>query len=118
MMLRGHAMELRDSREKWEAKLVGALRQPLDAARQRRGRIAARHRPGEMKALDRGAADLRQDIGLRLGLDALGDDLEVERHAELDDQLDDRAGPGVAADIVDERLVDLDRVDRIAVDIA
>ena len=37
------------------------------------------------------AAERAQDLVLRLGLDAFGDDLEAERVGELDDAVDDGA---------------------------
>ncbi|MNF13924.1 hypothetical protein D3C80_2159350 [compost metagenome] len=44
-------------------------------------------------------------------LDALGHDLEAQRLGHGDDVRRDRARRGFVADGVDERLVDLERVD-------
>ena len=51
---------------------------------------------------------------LRVGLDTLGDDLQAECPGHLDDVADDGAGRRVRADGVDERLVDLEDVEREA----
>src|SRR5688500_14723262 len=73
-----------------------------------------RHRLAVEKALDFVAAVAAQEAQLGVGLDALGDHLEVQGMAERDDRL--REGPvvglGAAADVAHERAVDLERVDR------
>jgi hypothetical protein len=50
------------------------------------------------------AAQLAQDLGLSLGLDALGDRDDVEGLGELDDRGDDRAAVTGVRQTVDERL--------------
>src|SRR5678816_115899 len=50
---------------------------------------AGRHRPREQEALQLVAAERAQDLMLRLGLDALGDDLQADRVRQLDDAVDD-----------------------------
>ena len=69
-------------------------------------------RAAEQVALATVAADLAQARQLQRGLDALGDHRQAEGVAELDDGLDDRRVLGVDAQAVDERAVDLDRLDR------
>ena len=60
------------------------------------------------------AAELAQALELDLALDALGDDLQAERAGDLDDGGDDRRVLVLGADAVDERAVDLDDVEREA----
>ena len=47
-------------------------------------------------------------------LDALGDRGEIQRPAQLDDAVREGGGGGLVDDVVHERLVDLDDVDRSA----
>ena len=51
-------------------------------------------------------------VALGGGLHALGDDLQAERVAHPDDDPHELGGLVVDVDLVDERLVDLERVDR------
>ena len=58
------------------------------------------------------AAHLAEARQLQRRLQALGDDGDAERVAEVDDGLDDRRVLGVEAEAGDEPTVDLDRLDR------
>src|SRR5689334_20899091 len=81
------------------------------------GGAARRHRPAEQEALAELAAEIGQDLGLLAGLDALGDDHDAEIVAEPDDaahQLEVALALGHPAD---EELVDLEDVDREAVQV-
>ncbi len=55
---------------------------------------------------------------LGVGLDALGDGLQVQRARHLDDGLHDGAVVGVGVDVAHEGLVDLERVQREALEVA
>src|SRR4051794_32361860 len=68
-------------------------------------------RAAEVPALSVVGAHRTELVGLLLGLDALGDDLHAERPGQHDDSTDDRGVLGVAADLADERAVDLQEVD-------
>src|SRR5690606_22723254 len=91
-----------------------------DAARPRhrpRLEIGGREGPGEEVALRVPAAELHELLDLLLGLDALGDDVEVEALRDGDDGLDDLVAlpvrqPG------HERAIDLHGADREAVEVA
>lgn len=70
-----------------------------------------RHGPGEQEALPEPAPHRGQHVPLRRDLDALRDHLQPERVGDADDALDQGDLPGVARDVVDVRLVDLQYVD-------
>src|SRR3954451_7988971 len=72
---------------------------------------AVSHGRAEEVALRHRAAELAQDVGLRLALDPLGDDAEPERGGHRDDGGDDRRVLRAAPEVGHERAVDLDRVD-------
>ena len=59
-----------------------------------------------------------QEIALRGGLDALRRDLDADGAGEVDHRLDDRVGGDVGVEVLHERAVDLDLVDRIFVQVA
>ena len=58
-----------------------------------------------------------QELQLGGCLDTLGDDLEIQVMTERDDGADDRGVVRVGADVGDERAVDLQRVQREALQI-
>ena len=66
----------------------------------------------EDEALDDVAAHRAQDIGLREGLDGLGDDLAADALDQLDDGLDDDPRFLALFDVRDQRRVELDTVER------
>ena len=74
--------------------------------------IGAGLRMREVVALAEVAAECPELGELVGGLDALGGDREAERVAELHDGRHDRGAFGVAAEALDERAVDLQRVHR------
>src|SRR5690242_7804152 len=59
---------------------------PFRPACEERGEVRAGHRTGEQEALADLAAEVVQGALLLRELDALGDDVEVEAHAERDDR--------------------------------
>src|SRR5207244_10754455 len=69
------------------------------------------HGAREEEALAELAAELLEERQLRAGLDALGEHLLVERLAELEDGAHDLAAVALARHAVDERAVDLERID-------
>src|SRR4051794_10644841 len=71
-------------------------------------------RLGEEVALRALAAEALERLELLDGLDALGDRAEAEAVGDVDDRRDDRGVVLLGAEPVDERAVDLDRVDRDA----
>src|SRR6266403_3957401 len=73
-----------------------------------------RHCGAHQKALYRIAAFGPQELQLGGCLNALGDDLQIQVMTERDDGADDRGVVRVGADVVDERAVDLQRVQREA----
>src|SRR5205823_4311641 len=75
-------------------------------------------RLGEPVALGGVAAELAEPFRLLFGFDAFGDDGELERLGQFDDGPDDGRFDGVAGDVVDEDLVDLQDVDREATQVA
>ena len=100
---------------------AAAVRRPRTASRRpssRRLSSSAGNRPGVQVALAAGAAEPAQDGDLLGSLDALGDDLEVEGAAELDDRPGQHGPVAALADPVDERLVDLEDVDREPLEVA
>src|SRR4051794_1432615 len=66
----------------------------------------------EEVALAEAGLQLAQRGELLGGLDALGDDLEVERAGEVDDHADEARFAPAGGQAVDERLGDLQRVQR------
>jgi hypothetical protein len=68
-------------------------------------------RPGKQEALAAVAMLLLQQSQLARLLDALGERLDRERLAELDERADQGVPFGILADAGDERAVDLQRVD-------
>src|SRR5437773_1908900 len=83
--------------------------QPL--FRQQPHRRVGVHRLAEGKALRVFAAQLIELDRIRIGLGALGDDVHAEVVGERDDRFQDHRA-GAAAGGADERLVDLDGVER------
>ncbi len=57
-------------------------------------------------------AALDEILGLRFGLDALGNDVEMERVGHFNDVQDNLAGGAVGIDGFDEGLVDFEGVER------
>ena len=80
--------------------------------------LVRRLRPAQVVALRDVAAELGQAVPDLLRLDALGDDLEPEVAAEVDRRAHDRGVVLVAGHVHDERLVDLDLVDRQPLEVA
>src|SRR5574338_1178076 len=80
--------------------------------------LLRRHRPGDVIALGGVAAEIDESFPRRFGLDAFGDDFEVQPMPEIDRRFDDGCGDGVVRDRQHEGLVDLDRVDGQFVQIA
>src|SRR4029079_10056411 len=60
------------------------------------------------------APELMERVELRAGLDALGDRAQAEAARDVDDRRDDRGVLVLGPEAVDEGAVDLDRVDRDA----
>src|SRR6056297_3134134 len=79
--------------------------------------VLGRYGTAEEVALQLVAAATAQDIVLVVALDPLGDDLEPQSRAEGDDRPGDRCTRLVVRDVADERLVDLERADRKALEI-
>src|SRR6185437_1224695 len=80
------------------------VQEPLDLVRRRR--------PAEEVSLAEAATELPEALGLRGMLDALGDGRETERVGESQDGVDERLVRIRAEQLVDERLRDLQRLDR------
>ena len=101
-------MWLRDARGTYERELRPGLRvlveEPLD--------LVGRRRAAEEIALAEAAAHLPEALGLGGMLDPLGHRREPERVAEPQDRVDERFIRAVADELVDERLRDLQRLDR------
>ena len=101
---------------------AAAIRRRSEARRRPRANSrstsAARHRLGEQEALDRRAAVGAKLHQLRGFLDALGGGLDVERMGELGDRADDRARAVAGQQVLDEAAVDLELVEREALQIA
>src|SRR5260221_832862 len=76
--------------------------------------LLRRHRLAVEEALHLVATVALEKMQLRIGLDALGDHLQVQRMAEGDDGRgeDTVLGLRAAADVAHEGAVDLERVDR------
>jgi len=68
----------------------------------------------EAEALDLVASELDEPPDLVVVLHAFGDDVEFQRAREPDERVHDPRGLGTPSDAVDERLVDLERVHREA----
>jgi hypothetical protein len=85
-------------------------------ADQARGRLD-RQRAAEVVALGEIAAERLEVAPRILGLDALGDDAQAEVVGELDGRAHDRGVGGVDGHLDHERLVDLDHVDRQALEV-
>ena len=76
------------------------------------GVVGNRERPASQIALHFVAAFLEQDVVLRFGFDAFGQDRNVETAAEADDRVNDRDRLLIGTEIGDEGAVDLDLVER------
>src|SRR5262245_13235553 len=81
------------------------------------GALLGRGRDREAVALDLVAAVRREQLELLLRLDALGHDLELEAVGEADDRERDHRVLRVGGDVAHERVVDLERVDREALEV-
>ncbi len=94
-------------RAAWQkpARLFPAGRICLEQIGERRGR-------GEQVALSFVALLGDQELGLGLGLDALGDDAQTEGVAQRDGRAAHRARLVIVADFLDEGAVDHDAVER------
>src|SRR5687767_1986199 len=73
--------------------------------------LAGRHRTAEEVPLEFVAAMGSEEPCLFLGLDAFSDYANLEGLADGDDRRHDRSVASAAADVLYERLVDLERVD-------
>src|SRR5438270_9179031 len=96
---------------------LAAAAQAGDAAQAREHQSAellGRHGPREEKALRLLAAERAQEGGLRVALDALGDDGEAKRVRHLDDGAHDGGIRLVVEHIGDERAIDFERGERKA----
>ena len=80
--------------------------------------VVERDRRGVEEALRLRAAELDEDLGLALGLHALGHHLQAEPAGEADDAGDDRDVVAVGVELGRERAVDLHRVDGEAAQVA
>src|SRR4249919_2812721 len=67
-------------------------------------------RPGEQVTLSVLTAELQQQTTLAFVLDAFGGQQQAEFRGETDDGADDRPVPGIALQVTDEYLVDLQRI--------
>jgi hypothetical protein len=72
----------------------------------------------KIKALHRLAPNILESFNLALGFNTFGNNGDAQGAAQLDDQVICRLCARIGTDAIDERFVDLDRVDRIAIDIA
>ena len=70
-----------------------------------------RHRTRQIVALNGITADLSHELELRLGLDALGDDLHVKVVRQMGDGDQDRRSRAILEAAFHKRAVDLDAVD-------
>src|SRR5512146_2562404 len=87
-------------------------------AREERLDLRGRHRRAEEESLHLVAAPRGEERELRIGLDAFGEHLEVEAVGERDDRFRDREASRVGRDLPHEREVDLQAVDREALEVA
>ena len=85
---------------------------PADSASKQLAKFVGRDGIAEQVPLRVVAAVLAQELELRFGLDAFGDDLEPQAVRHLDDGVDDRGIVAIDGHVAHERLVDLQRVDR------
>ena len=102
------------SLDRLEGEREAVERQPV--AQQRLDRGGGR-RAAERVALHELDAEVAQPARLLARLDALGDDGDVHRARHRDDRAQDVAVALVLGDAVDELAVDLDRLDREALDV-
>ena len=100
--------------DRLEGEREAVERQPV--AQQRLDRGGGRG-PAERVALHELDAEVAQPARLLAGLDALGDDRDVHRARHRHDRPQDVAVALVLGDAGDELAVDLDRVDREALDV-
>src|SRR5436305_4029194 len=75
-------------------------------------RVLRAERSREVEALAEPALEPAQQVRLLGALDAFGDDVEAERRGEPQDRVDERRISRPGADPVDERLRDLQLVER------
>ena len=71
--------------------------------------------PGEPEALRGVTTHLPQQLQLRLVLDALRDDIDAERPGHVDDDAHELGRSRIDVELTDERAIDLQPVDREAV---
>src|SRR6478672_6355066 len=81
------------------------------------GELVRRDRLAEVEALDFIAGVAAQKAELFIGFDAFGHHRQAERLAHCDDGLRDRLVFGVERNVADERAVDLQRIDREALEL-
>ena len=108
------AAGVRRAASRWPGSLDPARRV---GSQERLGGIDA-HRSREQVPLAQRAAEADEPFGLVGLLDALGNDLEPERPPEIDDRPGDRGPLAGRRDAGDERAVDLQDVDREALEVA
>jgi len=77
---------------------------------QYRPQLSQRHRMAKQVALDEIAAVALEKVVLLEGLDAFGDDLQMQGVGHDDNGLDDFHVLGRLGDVLNERAVDLQRV--------
>src|ERR671937_2906598 len=75
-------------------------------------------RPREVVALAEAAVEVTEHLSLLAPFDPLGDDVEVERAGEPQDRVSERRVVGTGPEPVDERLRDLEDVDREIAEVA
>ena len=80
--------------------------------------LLLRQRPGEQKTLHHIAAGGFQEIALLYGFDTLGGNAQPHGMAKRQHCRDDGDGIDIMAQVLDEAAVDLDRVDREAMQVA
>src|SRR5207237_8062434 len=89
----------------------------LSALKQRRD-LSGRTGPSEEEALGPLTAELAKRLDLGLGLHTLGHDAQIEGPGHPHDRVDDRRVLPLRANAVDEAAVDLQHVDREALQVA
>src|SRR5205085_10706534 len=98
------------------AALRGADPTSCRHGRRARGEVLLRarrvERACEIVPLAERAVEAAEDLRLLAALDALGDDIEIERGGEAKNRVGERRVVGAVAQPVDERLRDLEDVDR------
>src|SRR5262245_34212100 len=82
------------------------------------GALLGRRRHREAVALDLVAAVCGEQLELLLRLDSLGHDLELEAVSQADYREGDHRVLRIGRDVADERVVDLERVDRKALQVS